>query len=185
MNSICRSTRLRALLSPSSLPQGHVSAILCTTSILLGSPCPVFSQSGLCIVSVVKVDLGDGRLYQSPDSPIKAWNTAKHIDFPTKAGHMVHVRPELCMPGVADHILCDESPTHSARRQRIIIAYKSTPLCKVVGQIECYWRRRCVFIIDKGHVFHRCVADEARSGPHNDITAKQIAMAKYKLFLIS
>ena len=99
------------LFCPSSFSQRFLLPVAFPATIIFRSPRPILAKPYLCIRRIVEVDLRDGGLYKRPDAPIQSRSAAEPIYFFKEARHIVNIRIELSMGGVAGNVLFDEMTT--------------------------------------------------------------------------
>ena len=106
----CR-TAFQLLFCPSPFSQRLLPSVAFPATIIFRSPRPILAKPYLCIRCIVEVDLRDSGLYKRPDAPIQSRSAAEHIYFFKEARHIVDIRIELSMGGVAGNVLFDEMTT--------------------------------------------------------------------------
>ncbi len=169
---------IQLLLRPSPLSQRHLHSCSCTTAILFSPPGPVFSQPDLGVRGIVKVYLRDGRLYQSPDAPIEAWDTAERLDLFEYAIDICALLFPRPVSGVVRYVFIDESSTCGASRKSAMVAIEAAPFGKVVGYVESCWGRYGVFVVDERYGLDLRIPVDDGTRLNNHISTEEVGMAK-------
>lgn len=188
---------MASLLSPPPFTQRQLLPLGDAAPVDLGRPSPVLAQPGLRVRRIVEVDIRDGRLDKCPDAPVEAWDSAVQVDLVSQLldlGRLV----VLGLPGEEPEVRPDELGNEFAPlglgRQYIVVTVKTTPLGKVVAQIECCRGGHGVFVVNEGHglagISCGAAADYAgvsvaALGKDNDIPAQQVAMREDQLGKVS
>ena len=94
LNPRMKSFSTLTLFRPSPLPHRHLLPPLRPSSALLRPPSPILAESDFRISGIVKVYLRNSSLDERPDTPVKAGDTTKCINFREHSLHFV-VEPAL------------------------------------------------------------------------------------------
>lgn len=141
------------LLRPSPLSQRHLHSFSCTAAILFSPPRPVFSQPDLGVRGIVKVNLRDGGLYESPDAPVESWDTTERLDlfkYAIDACALFFRRPAS---SVVRYVFIDEGSTRGPSRKNAMVAIEAAPFGEVVGYVESCRGGYGVFVVDERYGF--------------------------------
>ncbi len=105
------------------------------------SPRPILPQPHLCVSAIVKIDLRDRILNQSPDAPVETRDATEAVDFVEQS--LFEVFPLLLAvfadgegPGmgvVAVQVFTQKSPPNRARWKHARVTRQTAPFCEMVS----------------------------------------------------